>query len=84
VKGIEASLPVVIGWDYVVDLELLSDLRDAHMDEIRVNLLRGHVGFDIDGKTHQASSLVVFLGTPSGLSLALRWRAIVVNCQWLV
>jgi hypothetical protein len=64
-------IPITVGGDDIVDLELLGDLLDTQMQSVSVKLLSSHRGIDGRGQAHQASSLVLARIAPTVALLAL-------------
>jgi hypothetical protein len=72
ILGRRRGRPIPVGRDNIVDLQLLGDLLNAHMQRVRVELLSSHVRVDGSGQAHQTSRLVVAGITPSVALLAAR------------
>ena len=68
-------LPIAISRHDIVDPELLADLLDAQVSDIRVQLLRGHGRLDSGRQVHQTRRLVIRGITPP-VTLATLLRAI--------
>lgn len=63
-------IPVSVGGNDIVDLEFLSNLLDAQMESVGLELFAGHVGNDGGGEAHQAGSLVLGRFAPAVALLA--------------
>lgn len=75
-------LPIAICRHNIVDPELLADLLDAQMSDIRVQLLRGHGRLDGSRQVHQTSRLIIRSITPP-VALATLLRAIGIVLRFL-
>lgn len=64
-------IPVTIGGNNIVNLQLLSDFLDAQMQSVGVELFSSHGRIDGRGQTHQTGSLVFARVSPSVSLLAL-------------
>ena len=63
--------PVAIGWNDIVDAQLLANLFDAQMQCVGVELFTGHIAHDSSWQVHEASSLVVRGISPAVALLSL-------------
>ena len=79
--GLGTNSPVTIGWDNIVDPQLLADLLNTQMQCVGVELLACHVSEDGSGQVHQTSSLVVSRVTPSVALLSLLGAVGVQLCR---
>ena len=66
----ECCLPVTIGWDDIINSQLLADLLDSQMQCVGLKLFASHVRNNSCGKTHEASGFVFGCITPSVSLLA--------------
>ena len=76
----DTDSPVAVGWNNVVDPELLADLLNPQMGHISIELFRSHGRSDCGGQVHEASGLVVGCITPT-ITLATLLGAIRVQLR---
>ena len=77
----DTDSPVAVGWNNVVDPELLADLLNPQMGHISIQLLSSHGRSNCGGQVHEAGGLVVRCITPT-ITLATLLSAIRIQL-WL-